>query len=189
MNSIISLLLLLSSLQACSAYLHSPGCTSRYLSVANTHSSSASIKGVGASNIDGDADSSFEKWSNPKYNARDLNDEYMKLGKALLTVGGKGVAPSHMSSLVNLLSEHEYVRVKLASDRLDAHLISKQFIENEQVTLSAELLEIRKRGLMFGSKKGKKYFIEKDKASKAAERKASGISRDERIKKNQLEIQ
>lgn len=140
--------------------------------------------GIDANN---EASDTFEKWTNPKYNARDLNDEYIKLGKALLTIGGKGVAPSHMSSLTNLLTEHEYVRVKLASDRLDARAISTQFMENELVAQTAELLEVRKRGLMFGSKKGKKFFMEKEKASKAAERKASGVSRDERIKKNQLE--
>lgn len=98
-------------------------------------------------------DDNFQRWSNPLYDERELNKDYISLGRSLMTIGSSGVSATHINSLVNLLSQHEKVRIKLASDKLDPHSISKLFISDEILGSRAELLEVRKRGIMFGRKK------------------------------------
>ncbi len=98
-------------------------------------------------------DDNFQRWSNPLYDERELNKDYISLGRSLMTIGSSGVSATHINSIVNLLSQHEKVRIKLASDKLDPHVISKLFISDEILGSKAELLEVRKRGIMFGRKK------------------------------------
>jgi len=98
-------------------------------------------------------DDDFQRWSNPLYDERELNKDYVSLGRSLMTIGSSGVSATHINSLVNLLSQHEKVRIKLASDKLDPHSISKIFISDDVLGIKAEVLEIRKRGIMFGRKK------------------------------------
>ena len=97
-------------------------------------------------------DESFERWSNPKYDTTVLNNQFISIGKSLLTIGSKGVAPSQINSLLELLKQHERVIVKLASDRIDPIVVSQEFTKSEN-TKSVELLQVRKRSLMFGTKK------------------------------------
>lgn len=97
-------------------------------------------------------DESFERWSNPKYDPLILNKQFVSVEKSLLTIGSKGVAPSQINSLVELLKQHERVIVKLASDKIDPMMTSKQFTDNEEISKSAELLQVRKRGILFGRK-------------------------------------
>jgi len=98
-------------------------------------------------------DDNFQRWSNPLYDERELNKDYISLGRSLMTIGSSGVSATHINSIVNLLSQHEKVRIKLASDKLDPHSISKIFIDDDILGSKAELLEVRKRGIMFGRKK------------------------------------
>ena len=94
----------------------------------------------------------FKRWSNPNYDQILLNNQYNELGKALMTIGSSGVSISHINSLSDLLGHHERVRVKIASDKIDANVIANTFIKHEKIIDSVELLEIRKRGIMFGRK-------------------------------------
>lgn len=95
---------------------------------------------------------SFERWLNPDYTPDELKGWYNSIDKSLLTVGSKGIAPSHINSLAELLNSHERVRVKIASDKMNIIEISKVFIEDPLLQGKAELLEIRKREFMIGRK-------------------------------------
>ena len=91
------------------------------------------------------------KWTNPKYSVEDVDSWWNSIDKSLLTVGTKGVQSTHINSLKELLEQHERVMVKLASDKLDAMTMSKQFAESEELLGKPEVLQIRSRGLLFGS--------------------------------------
>lgn len=73
--------------------------------------------------------------------------------KLSIRKGSKGVAPSQINSLRELLSQHDAVRVKLASDKLDAISISNSFSEDAEISSISELLEVRRRGILFQRKK------------------------------------
>ena len=60
----------------------------------------------------------FEKWMNPEYTEGELNALWNK-HESLLTVGSKGLSDGQISSLAQLLSQHDIVRVKLANDKMD----------------------------------------------------------------------
>ena len=92
-----------------------------------------------------------ERYRHSDYEAAQLEAWWRGVPKSLLTVGGKGVKTSHASSLANLLQSHDHVRVKVASDRLDALLIAQELAVHELVAAKGELLECRKKEFMFGS--------------------------------------
>jgi RNA-binding protein YhbY len=100
---------------------------------------------------DKDSDSDFQIWSNPAYSIDQINKWYLEIDRALITVGSKGVAPAQVNSVVDLLQQHVHIRVKVASDKLDSHMISKEMADNELLVGKAELLQVRKRGFMFGT--------------------------------------
>lgn len=100
---------------------------------------------------DKETDSDFQIWSNPAYSIDQINKWYLEIDRALITVGSKGVAPAQVNSVVDLLQQHVHIRVKVASDKLDSHLISKEMADNELLVGKAELLQVRKRGFMFGT--------------------------------------
>jgi RNA-binding protein YhbY len=112
----------------------------------------------------------FEKWSNPKYDESQIDSWYIEIDKALLTVGAKGVTPSGINSLTELLKQHERVKVKIASDKLDPMKLSEEFSTSSSLKDSAELLQVRKRGFLFAAKN----FIQK--APKAKRRGTSATS-------------
>jgi RNA-binding protein YhbY len=93
----------------------------------------------------------FQIWSNPSYAEEEINKWYLDIDRALITVGSKGVAPGQINSLVDLLQQHVHIRVKVASDKLDSHVLSKEMADSELLVGKAELLQVRKRGFMFGT--------------------------------------
>jgi len=93
-----------------------------------------------------------ERYRNPSFAETDLEKWWTNVPKSLLTVGSKGVQESHLNSLVNLLGEHDHVRVKVASDQLDVLAIAHEFANNEAVSACGELLECRSKEFMFVSK-------------------------------------
>jgi RNA-binding protein YhbY len=95
-----------------------------------------------------------KRWLNPNYSQEQLNIWFCSLDKSLLTIGNKGVTSTHASSLYDLLSSHERVRVKIASDRLDIKKISDDLLDSECLLDKVELLEVRRREFMVGRKKG-----------------------------------
>ena len=92
----------------------------------------------------------IERWSNPKYPESELNRWWVDLGKPLLTIGSSGIQQSHVNSLCDLLSHHERVRIKLASDKLSSVLIAAELFKFDSLVNKAELLECRHRGFMIG---------------------------------------
>ena len=97
-------------------------------------------------------DTSSSKWSNPDFDASQLNSWWVELGKALLTIGSAGVQQSHINSLSDLLSSHERVRVKLASDKINARSAAEEFLKSSTLIDKIVLLEVRKQGFMVGRK-------------------------------------
>ena len=95
------------------------------------------------------------RWSNPKFSKQEI-DKMWTVQDSLMTVGSKGVASTHINSLIELLSQHHTVRIKIANDKMNSMEISKQFADNEEVKkVGGELIEVRKRGFMFIGRKGK----------------------------------
>eukprot|EP01041_Mallomonas_annulata_P002462 gene2462-4781_t len=88
--------------------------------------------------------SSFQDWSSPLFPKVQLDTWWEQIGDSLLTVGSKGVQQSHINSASELLSQHNCIRIKLASDKLDPFAISKAFVENELLLEKAELLQRNK---------------------------------------------
>ena len=101
---------------------------------------------------EGDDDSAdFQIWTNPSYPEEQVNKWYLGIDRALITVGSKGVTNGQINSVADLLQQHVHIRVKVASDKLDSHLLSKEMADSEVLVGKAELLQIRKRGFMFGT--------------------------------------
>ena len=121
----------------------------------------------------GDEQSKYSLWSNPRFTSsqlRDLwrtNDPLLTVVRSLLDLfyfkrmhswpvwiiqGSKGVQTSHINSLRELLSQHKIVRVKLASDKLDAVMISKNFTSDQNLGPRSELLEVKTKGILFQRK-------------------------------------
>jgi len=111
----------------------------------------------------------FAGWSNDKYTKQELEKWWREIDKALLTVGAKGISASQVNSLGELLNTHERVRVKLASDRQDPLVLSKELASHSVIAAKAELLLVRKRGLMFGRLPGIKGLEKKEKKETSAE--------------------
>jgi RNA-binding protein YhbY len=101
----------------------------------------------------GEHDPSFTKWSNPAYSVDEVNKWFLDLKKSLISVGSKGVTENHCNSLLDLMKSHERVRIKFSNHRMDPHEGAKSFIADARVEEQAELLEVRKREIMFGRKK------------------------------------
>lgn len=100
----------------------------------------------------GKDDSEFTNWSNPSYEAKDLNKLWNERD-GLLTIGSSGVSQSHINSLFDLVSQHDIVRVKLASDKIDPFKVSDAFLTAATLAGRLDLLEVRRRGFMVRRRK------------------------------------
>ena len=100
----------------------------------------------------GKDDSEFTNWSNPSYESKDLNKLWNERD-GLLTIGSSGVSQSHINSLFDLVSQHDIVRVKLASDKIDPFKVSDEFLTATALAGRIDLLEVRRRGFMVRRKK------------------------------------
>jgi tRNA-binding EMAP/Myf-like protein len=95
----------------------------------------------------------FERYRNPAYPPDQL-EQLWKDRDSMMTIGGAGVSQKHKSNLNNLLNQHPVVRIKLASDRRNAHDVGRELMADETISLKADLLEVRSLALMFGRKQG-----------------------------------
>ena len=89
-------------------------------------------------------------WSTDAFPAEQVEGWWKDLGKPLMTVGSKGVADSHVSSLRDLLMQHDRVRVKFASDKVDALRLAQALVSTGPLKDNTELLVVKPRGLMVG---------------------------------------
>lgn len=142
------LLLLLALVAASSAFVGVPRARGRGVCVRGAEADPASS--------DSAAGAAFERYSNPSYARADVDRWWNELGDSLVTVGDKGVQSSHANSLLEYLYSHERVRVKLASDRVDSRDASEKLLANAELAALAEVLDIRKRGIMLGRRPGAK---------------------------------
>ena len=73
-------------------------------------------------------------------------------GRALMTVGAKGLGPKTINSLVELLKHHETVRVKVSSTTIDTMKLSTEICSSEQLKDSVEVLAVKQREFMVARK-------------------------------------
>ena len=98
-------------------------------------------------NIGPDNASDFTKWSNPLYDSKDLNKLWNERD-GLLTIGSSGVSKSHINSLFDLVTQHDVVRVKIATDKIDPFKVSQEFLTSSALVGRIDLLEVRRKGFM-----------------------------------------
>ena len=70
-------------------------------------------------------------WKNPKYEEEQLRIWWNQIDRPLISVGSKGVQPSHIRSLSEILESHVRVKVKLVSDKLDSKSIATKFMDDQ----------------------------------------------------------
>lgn len=90
------------------------------------------------------------KWYSNLYSKSQLDEWWVNVDRPLITIGSKGVTVSHINSLNELVGHHGWVRIKLASDTMDPNKISEEIANSEVLKSGIELLQIRKREIMFG---------------------------------------
>lgn len=93
-------------------------------------------------------------WTSAEHAADAVEGWWKDLGKALMTVGSKGVTDSHVRSLKDLLGQHQRVRVKFATDKVDALALAEALVGAGPLKGQAELLVVKPRGLMVGRAAG-----------------------------------
>lgn len=91
----------------------------------------------------------IEPWRNPFYSQAEL-DVAWRNNDQLLSIGGPGVTIKHINSLHEQLGYHNYVKVKVISDKMNVTAIAERFLNDTRITQIGVLLERRPRGLLFG---------------------------------------
>jgi RNA-binding protein YhbY len=99
----------------------------------------------------------FSRWTNPEYSKTEVDAWWTELGDAMVSVGEKGLQPSHVNTVLDLLCAHERVRVKFSSDKMDQMKLAETLVQSESLAGIADLLDVRKRGLMIGRRRGLKH--------------------------------
>eukprot|EP01031_Cornospumella_fuschlensis_P039079 gene39079-47544_t len=95
--------------------------------------------------------SEFTSWTNPKLTS-DEAFKHWKENDFLMTIGSQGVGSTHANSLREMLQHHAFVKIKLATDKLDAHHISAQLLDMMSDKTGVDVVEIRRRGVLFTSR-------------------------------------
>lgn len=111
--------------------------------------------GLRCSSSDSESSPPFGRWTNPAYEPSEVDRWWRELGSAMLTLGDKGLLSGHRNTLLEQLNGRERVRVKFSSDRLDQMAIADSLMRDEGFSAAAEVLEVRRRGLMVGRRPGR----------------------------------
>lgn len=152
------LIVLLSISLLCTSIIFRGGIATRVVGhqyaplVRHVFSSNNDNNAMGMVGPGGKDDSEFTNWSNPSYESKDLNKLWNERD-GLLTIGSSGVSQSHINSLFDLVSQHDIVRVKLASDKIDPFKVSDTFLTSAALAGRIDLLEVRRRGFMVRRRK------------------------------------
>ena len=96
----------------------------------------------------------FSRWTNPAYAAAEVEGWWRELGDAMLSLGDRGLQSSHRNALLELLATRDRVRIKFSSDRVDQMAIAEALMADGGFSAVADVLEVRRRGLMVGRKAG-----------------------------------
>ena len=86
-------------------------------------------------------------YTNPDFSKDDIKQMWNSM-EPLMTIGTSGVKDSHVNSLTDLTKHHSLVRIKLASDKIDAIQVANQFVLHEKLLVKLILIEVRKRGFL-----------------------------------------
>ena len=66
----------------------------------------------------------------------------------LLTIGSSGVKDSHKNSTHDLTNGHNYVKIKIATDKLNATAIAFDVVADERLVDKVHIVEIRPKGFL-----------------------------------------
>jgi RNA-binding protein YhbY len=78
-------------------------------------------------------------------------DQWWQRTDHLLTIGTAGLTPKHINSLKNLVQEHGWVKIKLASNKVDAKDVVDGVVRSENLAGLVKILAVRGRFFAVGS--------------------------------------
>lgn len=101
----------------------------------------------------------FTRWINPQFTKQEVDAWWNELGDSVVTIGDKGVQASHVNSILQYLYSHQRIRIKFSTDKIDHSSVVEALDSNEELGKIAEVLDLRKRGLMMGRKASAKSAL------------------------------
>jgi RNA-binding protein YhbY len=66
----------------------------------------------------------------------------------LLTIGSSGVRDSHRNSTHDLTNGHNFVKIKVATDKLNATAIALEIVSDERLQKKIHIVEVRPKGFL-----------------------------------------
>jgi RNA-binding protein YhbY len=87
----------------------------------------------------------------PSSDSSDIVDQWWQTTDHLLTIGSAGLTAKHINSLKNLVQEHAWVKVKLASNKMDTTGVAESVVQCEALAGTVKLLGVRGRFFAVGS--------------------------------------
>jgi RNA-binding protein YhbY len=80
-------------------------------------------------------------------------DQWWQSTDHLLTIGSAGLTTKHINSLKNLVQEHGWVKVKLASNKINAKEIADGVVQSDALAGLVKLLAVRGRFFAVGNER------------------------------------
>lgn len=94
------------------------------------------------------------EWTNPNYPIGDIW-ELWKKNDHLITIGKEGLKPSHVSSFKQLIIAHEYLKVKILSERNNATEVCNRILQECGLSFNEKIITLRKNGFLIKGQKVK----------------------------------
>lgn len=86
-------------------------------------------------------------WRHPFYPSSELKKGWETTDN-LLTIGASGISLSHINTIVENAASHNFVKVKLASNRYSSMAIANTCMQDERLQKTVEVVEVRERGFL-----------------------------------------
>lgn len=86
-------------------------------------------------------------WRHPLYPSSELKKGWETTDN-LLTIGASGISLSHINTIVENAASHNFVKVKLASNRYSSMAIANTCMQDERLQKAVEVVEVRERGFL-----------------------------------------
>lgn len=77
----------------------------------------------------------------------------------MLTIGAAGLTPTLLNGIREMMQYHYRLKVKVAHDRIDAWKIANDVVNDECMGGKVEILDVRKKMIMFGQIKAGLGFL------------------------------
>lgn len=86
-------------------------------------------------------------WRHPLHPSSELKKGWETTDN-LLTIGASGISLSHINTIVENAASHNFVKVKLASNRYSSMAIANTCMQDERLQNTVEVVEVRERGFL-----------------------------------------